>query len=47
MAGTSAAHAKGNQLPSAPEWKYTLNGHYQLPLANMPFDLFANFNIEA
>ena len=34
--------AKGNQLPAAPEWKYTLNGDWLLPLADLPFDFFVN-----
>jgi iron complex outermembrane receptor protein len=36
--------AKGNTLPSAPRWKYTLNGDYQLPLGGLPFDFFTNIN---
>jgi iron complex outermembrane receptor protein len=38
------ASAEGNELPMAPEWRFTLNGDYLLPLADMPFDFFANAN---
>jgi iron complex outermembrane receptor protein len=38
------ASAAGNELQNSPDWKVSIAGDYLLPLADLPFDGFLNFN---